>query len=119
MVKEVQEFFTSGEMPRTINETHVRLISKGRGAKRVADYRPIALCNVYYKLISKLLSRGLQPHLQALISETQSAFVPKRAISDNILITHEVLHYLKSSKAEKHYFMAIKTDMSKSYDRLE
>lgn len=119
IVKEVQEFFTSGEMRRTINETHVRLIPKRRSAKRVADYRPIALCNVYYKLISKLLSRRLQPHLQTLISETQSAFLPKRAISDNVLITHEILHYLKSSKAEKHCYMAIKSDMSKAYDRLE
>lgn len=119
MVKEVQLFFQSGIMPRTINETHVRLIPKGTGAKKVADYRPIALCNVYYKLISKLISRRLHPLLQGLISEMQSAFVPRRAISDNVLITHEVLHYLKTSKAEKHCSMAIKTDMRKAYDRLE
>ena len=119
MIKEVQEFFTSGCMPRTINETHVRLIPKGTGAKTTADYRPIALCNVYYKTISKLLSRRLQPLLQSLVSETQSAFIPKRGISYNILITHEVLHYLKTSKAEKRFSMAIKTDMSKAYDRLE
>lgn len=97
----------------------MRLIPKSIGAKTTADYRPIALCNVYYKTISKLLSKRLQPILQSLISETQSAFVPKRTISDNVLITHEVLHYLKNSKAEKHYSMAIKTDMSKAYDRLE
>lgn len=119
IIKEVQAFFTSGYMPRTVNETHVRLIPKGTGAKTTADYRPIALCNVYYKTISKLLSRRLQPILQSLIAETQSAFVPKRAISDNVLITHEVLHYLKNSKAEKQVSMAIKTDMSKAYDRLE
>lgn len=119
IIQEVQDFFKSGNMPRTINETHVRLIPKGTGAKTTADYRPIALCNVYYKTISKLLSRRLQPILQKLISETQSAFVPKRAISDNVLITQEVLHYLKNSKAEKQFSMAIKTDMSKAYDRLE
>ena len=117
MIREVQEFFISGCMPRTINETHVR--PKGMGAKTTADYIPIALCNVYYKTISKLLSRRLQPLLQSLISETQSAFVPKRTISDNVLITHEVLHYLKNSKAENRFSMAIKTYMSKAYDRLE
>lgn len=106
-------------MPRTVNETHIRLIPKITGAKRVAEYRLIALCNVNYKTIFKLISKRLQPLLKAIISETQSASVPKRAISDNVVITHEVLHYLKSSKAEKYYSMAIKTDMSKAYEKLE
>lgn len=83
------------------------------------DYRPIALCSVFYKIIAKLLSKRLQPVLQDIISENQSAFVPKRAITDNVLITHEVLHYLKTSKAQERCFMAVKTDMSKAYDRLE
>ena len=46
-IKEVQDFFSSGWMPQIINETHVRLIPKGLGEKTTADYRPIALCNVY------------------------------------------------------------------------
>ncbi|XP_022569212.1 uncharacterized protein LOC111212078 [Brassica napus] len=83
------------------------------------EYRPIALCNVYYKIISKILTRRLQPLLLTIISENQSAFVPGRAISDNVLITHEVLHYLKTSEAEVRCAMAVKTDMSKAYDRLE
>ncbi|CAA7012943.1 unnamed protein product [Microthlaspi erraticum] len=119
IITEVQTFFTSGIMPRSSNDTHIRLIPKILAPKRVADYRPIALCNVCYKVISKLLSRRLQPLLELIISETQSAFVPKRAISDNVLITHEVLHYLKVSKAKVSCSMAVKTDMSKAYDRLE
>ena len=72
-----------------------------------------------YKIISKLLAKRLQPQLEALMTETQFAFVPKRAISDNVLIIHEMLHYLKTLKAKKHFYMAVKTDMSKAYDRLE
>ncbi|XP_010419407.1 PREDICTED: uncharacterized protein LOC104705120 [Camelina sativa] len=85
----------------------------------MVDYRPIALCSVFYKIISKLLSRRLQPVLHAIISENQSAFVPQRAISDNVLIPHESLHYLKTSRAKERCFMAVKTDMSKAYNRLE
>lgn len=119
IVKEIQDFFISDRLPDRINETHVCLIPKVTSPKMVADYRPIALCNVYYKIISKILTKRLQPLLSDIISETQSAFVPGRAISDNVLITHEVLHYLKTSDAQKRCSIAVKTDMSKAYDRLE
>ena len=119
IVKEVQDFFLYGVMPRTVNETHIRLIPMIMSPMKLADYRPIALCNVLYKIISKLLARRIQPLLMVLVSECQSAFVPKRAISDNVLITHEILHYLKTSKARTHCYMAVKSDMSKAYDRLE
>lgn len=95
------------------------MIPKNTEAKSVGDYRPIALCNVYYKIISKLLANRFKVLLPELVSENQSAFVEGRAISDNILISHEVLHYLKTSSASKRCSMAVKTDMSKAYDRLE
>lgn len=103
-------------MPKTINETHIRMIPKIIGPKKVADYKPIALCNVYYKVISKILSKRMRPILGNVTSENQSAFVPKRAISDNVLITHEVLHFLKTSNGEEKCSMAVKTDISKAYD---
>ncbi|CAA7014644.1 unnamed protein product [Microthlaspi erraticum] len=70
-------------------------------------------------MISKILTLRLQPVLRDMISENQSAFVPQRAISDNVLITHETLHYLKTSKAKKQVYMAVKSDMTKAYDRIE
>ena len=119
IVKEIQQFFENGKLPAKINETFVRLIPKIQSPQTMSDYRPIALCNVYYKIISKLLTKRLQPLLPKLISENQSAFVKGRAIADNVLITHDALHYLKTSKAEQRVAMAVKTDMSKAYDRLE
>ena len=108
-----------GALPANINHTHLRLIPKILAPKTVADYRPLALCNVYYKIISKVITRRLQPVLDFIIAEKQSAFLAGRVITDNIMITHETLHFLKRSGATKRCSMAVKTDMSNAYDRLE
>lgn len=119
VIRDVREFFTTGHLHPQQNETHIRLIPKVTGARSVAEYRPIALCNTHYKIIAKILTRRLKPLLPLLISNTQSAFVSGRAIADNVLITHETLHYLRTSEAKKRCSMAVKTDMSKAYYRIE
>lgn len=68
-------FFETGILKPSQNVTNVRLIPKIIGAKRVADYRPISLCNVYFKIISKLLALILKPTLRKIISENQSTFI--------------------------------------------
>lgn len=72
-----------------------------------------------YKLIAKVLANRLEPLLPNLIPGTQSAFMSERLITDNILITHETLHYLKSKRLGKMGYIALKLDMSKAYDRVE
>lgn len=116
---EIKEFFVSGKIQRRFNKTHVRLTPKIKSPKTVMDYRPIALCSTHYKIIAKILCKRLKPLLPTIVSPHQSAFVAGRSISDNVLITHEILHYLRTSSAKKHCSMDIKTDMSKTYDRLE
>lgn len=68
VVQEIQGFFETGVLRTSQNETHVRLIPKHHGAKSVGDYRPIALCNVFFKIISKMLSIRLKSVLQEIIS---------------------------------------------------
>ena len=93
--------------------------SKGHGTEESRGLSPDRLCNTHYKIIAKVLTRRLQPLVLELISVHQSAFVKGRLISDNVLITHEILHYLQHSEARVRCGMAIKTDMSKAYDRIE
>lgn len=117
--RDIWLFFKTDSYHQRQNETHVCLIPKVVGPKNISEYGPISLCNVYYKIIAKILSKRLHPLLFNLISEHQSTFFPARAISDNVLITHEIIYYLRTSGATKQCSMAIKTDMSKAYDRIE
>ena len=119
VIRDVRSFFPTNILNPQQNETHIRLIPKVTGPRSVADYRPIALCNTHYKIIAKILTRRLKPLLPCLVSNTQSAFVAGRAISENVLITNETLHYLSTSEAKKYGSMAVKTDMSKVYDIIE
>ena len=106
-------------MDKRINETHICLLPKISGLKCPSEFRPIALCNVRYKIIAKILTLRLQKFLDTIVLMHQSAFIPGSAITDNILITHETLNFLKVSEATKRCSMVVKTDMSKAYDRIE
>ncbi|GAA0186877.1 hypothetical protein LIER_34165 [Lithospermum erythrorhizon] len=85
----------------------------------MSDFRPISLCNIVAKIIGRVMTNWLRGILCNIISETQSAFLPGRIISDNILIAHELLHYLSHRVGGKNPFMSLKLNMSKAYDRVE
>ena len=109
----------SGVVPKSLNSTFIALIPKVKHPKRVADFCPISLCNVVYKLISKVLVNRLKMFLASAISESQSAFLSSRLISDNVLVAFETLHYLKRKTNGKVGQMVLKLDMSKAYEKVE
>lgn len=89
----IQNFFEEGRFPDGLNKTNVILISKKKTPMNMGDLRSIALCNVSHKVIAKVLANRLQVLLGNVISEAQSAFIPGKLISDNIMISFEIIHY--------------------------
>ncbi|XP_071923058.1 uncharacterized protein [Coffea arabica] len=119
IVHAVTSFFHSGNILSAINETIISLIPKVDNPVVISNYRPISLCTVLYKTISKILANRLKKVLGHCINPSQSAFVPGRQILDNAIIAHEVLHFLKNKRGGRVGFMALKLDMSKAFDRVE
>jgi hypothetical protein len=83
-----------------------------------AKFRPISLCNVVYKAISKILAKSLKPLLPKLISSWQVAFDLDRKIQDNNIIVQEILHAMDQKKG-KCGWVGLKLDMEKAYDKME
>lgn len=118
VIAEIQAFFTTCKITPALNHTFLVLLPKVHSAFKVDQFRPIALCNVVYKLITKIIVGRLRPLLDLIVHPSQAAFVPKRSIIDNIIINHEVMSYLKNRKGSIGY-MAIKVDLAKAYGRVE
>ena len=95
---EVLDVLNGGDIPSGWNDTTIVLIPKVQNPEQVKDLRPISLCNVLYKVVSKVLANRLKIILPSIISPSQSAFVPGRLISDNSLIAYELLHYMRNKR---------------------
>jgi hypothetical protein len=112
-------FLNNGNFDSNINSTYIALVPKKKNPSKLTDYRPISLCNVIYKICAKVLANRLKKVLPHIISHNQSAFIPGRLITDNILVAFEALHTMSGRMKGRVGYMALKLDMSKAYDRVE
>lgn len=110
----ILEYFATGQLPKEVNHTIIALLPKVSTPSKVNDYRPISCCNVIYKSTSKIISNRVKEALGDIISDNQSAFVPGRSISDNILLTQELMKNYHIDRGIPR--CAFKIDIQKAYD---
>lgn len=109
-----QAFIAYTFHPEAVNAILV-LIPKKPHPTSCNDLRPIALNNFRLKVISKIIIERLKPYMNNLIDTSQSAFIPGRKITDNILLVQEMFHTMNNPIA-KDKTMALKVNLSKAYD---
>lgn len=101
------------------NETLIMLIQKIRYPVYLKDFRPSSLCNMCYKMVSRAITNRFRPILDQIIDSFQSAFIPRRLIMDNAIVSFECMHWIHNNRKNKSGFAALKLDMRKAYDHVE
>ena len=74
VVKAVVSCLNSTSIESSLNHTFITLIPKVKSPEYVIEFRPIALCNIPYKLVSKVLANRLKRVLPHIIFESQECF---------------------------------------------
>jgi hypothetical protein len=74
----VEESRKKGFISRALNSTFITLIPKVNNPHLFGDFRPISLCNLIYKIISKVIADRIKPFLSRLLSEEKLEFLQGR-----------------------------------------
>ncbi|GFY81235.1 hypothetical protein Acr_01g0010440 [Actinidia rufa] len=113
----VKEFFSSSQILKQINRSVLALIPKSKDADNVEDFRPIACCNVVYKVISKIIASRLAPALISIVNPAQAAFVQNRSMMDNIFMLQELLRNYGRKRISPRCILNV--DLRKAFDSVD
>ena len=95
LLQMVEDTRIKGKIAGGINSTFLVLIPKDNSPISFNDFRPISLCNLIYKIISKVISNRIKPFLGRSLSTEQLGFLKGRRIQDAIGAAHECIHNIK------------------------
>jgi hypothetical protein len=112
----VEDTRTRGKVIGSLNSTFLTLIPKVNNPSSFGDYRPISLCNLCYKLISKVIANRIKPILSRTLSGEQLGFLKGRQILDAIGTAQECLHSIKMKNSKA---LILKLDLKKAFDCID
>ncbi|KAE9602007.1 putative RNA-directed DNA polymerase [Lupinus albus] len=113
----VGQFFRESWLLPNLNSNNIILIPKHAGADRIDEFKPIALANFQFKIISKILASRLTVIAPNIVSSQQRGFLKERHIQDCICIASEAINLLDYKSFGGN--LAIKLDIKKAFDTLD
>ena len=99
----VEESCNSGKVLPVLNATFLTLIPKEERFMNPKKFQSITLCNVIYKIISKLIALRLKPILPFIMSKEKSRYVEGRQIMDSVILVHGIINLLKRTRTPGSY----------------
>lgn len=100
-----------------LNSNLIILLPKIQGADKLENFRPIALANFQYKIITKILADILEQIAPKILSPHQKGFISGRHIHDCIMTTSEAVNLLNKKACGGN--LAIKIDIKKAFDTID
>lgn len=101
MVEFVHNSFEIVSFPEEFNEMLISLVPKQDYSERMSQFRPIALCNVMVKVITKIIANRVKPLMGKLTGEQQASFIPNRRGVDNMIIDKKNHYSMRRKTAKK------------------
>ena len=112
----VEAYRRNGFVLKNLNSTYIALIPKKDRLESFNDYRNISLCNLVYKIISKIIAIWIKHYLiNFYLSKEQFRFLQNRLIHDAVGVSQEGPHTIKIEKIPT---LILKMDLDKAYDRV-
>ena len=111
----IKDYRTQGKTYDGFNSKFIALIPKTDHPNSFKDYRPISLCNCFYKIISKIIANRIKPILSFHIAKEKFAFLHHKHIREAFGMAQEALHSIKSKNLKA---TILKIDLAKAFDRV-
>lgn len=108
---------TSGDSPKTWSEAIISVLHKeGKDPTSCKGYRPVSLLCNDLKILTNIMARRLQKHINKLIKSDQTGFIPGRQGANNIRRT---LNVISCAKNKSQHAMLLSLDAQKAFDRVK
>ena len=112
----VQQSFVNGYIYKSARRGVISLIPKtGKNSLLVASYRPITLLNCCHKIVTKMITNRLKPHLTEVINTQQTGYVPGRFIGINLRRLIDLIQYIELTEQS---MVLINVDFEKCFDSI-